>query len=256
MRKLKYRNKCWLPYSLIEDAVHNNWFHSLTYLVLLKQVHQNNTFYNFSVRHAAKEIKASHTALSKHIKVLEEKGFIRFQDGHMIINAVKKVAKSVHTFLVPIPTEKKFIKSLSNLRTAIRSAVVVRHLHKQKHVYQEKTELINISGAKRSTKEEMKRYRKLSRKYGSEAEKSINSNTVLSVHGFAKAIKRSKETGVRFKKQLCRLKLISSEKQTDLVSTRKYTRRQFFMLELPAGYFISKAGYIYRSSPCIILGRI
>lgn len=256
MRKIKYRNKCWLPYSIVEDAVKNNWYHSLVYLVLLKEVHENNTFYNFTVRSIAKKIKVSHTVLSKHIAVLHKKRLIRFQDGHMIITSVKKVASEEQTFLVPIPTEKKFLKSISNIRTAIRSAVIIRNLKKQLHVLEEKTEIIKISKAKESTKEEVKRYRKLLRKHGFGSERSLNKETVLSVYGFGNVLGKSKETGKRVKKALCSMGIILSTKRTELVDTRKYTRRQFFMMELPIGHFVSRSGYIYKSLPCMITSRV
>lgn len=256
MHKRKYRNKTWLPFAMIETAVREEWDLSLCYLVKLKGIHQNNTFYNFSYRSLAKTIGVSHSAMARHIKILSQKGIVRIQNGNLTIVSAKKLATKYETFLVAISKEKKFSNKISNVRTAIRFAIINRNLHKQKIVSEEKAEVIKISEGKTLSKDELKQYKKSMKKFNFEPEKRFEKDTVMSLRKFGKLIGRSQETGKRLKKVLIEQKLITSQKRTDLVSTRKYSRSSFFMLELPTGYFLSRAGYIYLNRPCKVMSCI
>lgn len=93
-------------------------------------------------------------------------------------------------------------------------------------------------------------------KFNLSPEKNFQKDTILSVKAFGKKINRSEETGKRFKKELIRLKLISSKTNIKLFSSDRVSRREFFFMELPRNYFVTKAGYVYKSEPCIIDVRL
>ena len=261
MKHQKFKTKTWLPIAVIRDAVKNEWVSSLAVLVMLKGIHNNNTFYNYSTRSIAKLIGLSHSTVHKHLKVLIDKNLIVIRNNNLTIRGVRKVAKERgNELLLPISKEKKHSKNLTTIKNVIKSTLIVRNIQKQKKAITEKSEVIMYCNGNHSFIKNTKHLKKVKRSLAKfsevSPEKNFNNQTMLSLGKIGSLIKRSQETGKRFKKQLIDLGLITSRKNSELVCNRKYTRRDFFMMELPKGYFLSKAGYLYLNKPCLIETRL
>lgn len=172
--------KVWVPISLIEDSVLMNYHTSISYLIRLKSLYKNNTFYNFSLRSVAKKIGVSHTALAYHLRVLESKHLVRFHCGNLTIVGINKLKEYYRGRTVSVKVEE----NTSDQITSLRATLVIKNIKNQEYIIRKKSEIRKVHEAKESSNKETKRVLKMQKKLNLKYENDFCDKTVLSYSGF------------------------------------------------------------------------
>ena len=101
------RGLVFLPINLIKNAEDGCWLRSLSYFVRLKALYKNNTHYNYSLRSLAKNVGCSIGSLQFHLKVLNDKGLIRYHGNNITFLGLKKLSSAYGMNNIGVPVDEK-----------------------------------------------------------------------------------------------------------------------------------------------------
>lgn len=241
-----YKQTTWLPLKAIRYAVENNWINSLAYYCLLKKVHQNSLFYDYSLRKVATLIKCSPTTLSHHLKVLEYHGLITIQDKCLIITGTNKLKEIYKSKLIPV----KYDANKSNQVSLIRYTLIKRNIAYQKVGYEFRNKAITLL---KTGKCKGGKYKAILNYYSGKSLQSLesfnSSKFMLSNKSFGKIVNRSQRTGKTLQAKLNQLGVIKSTKNIVELKMQRLDLRGFNELSMPAKCFLSHRGITFMRLP-------
>lgn len=169
-------------------ASDEGWLRSIAYLVKLKAIYKNCTFYNYSLRKVSEKVHCSPATLSHHLKVLEQHGLIRLHAGNLTITGLNKINKELNSeTTVGIPVRKL------NQYDIVRSLLIKFSLQRQLY---------------RIRKRRVKKLRKISN-----MENANSSYAGLTCKGIGRLYGLSKESGSRIRRKLEKLGFIKRERK-------------------------------------------
>lgn len=171
----------YLPVKLIKDADNEYWGRSLAYFVRLKSLYKNNTHYNFSLRSLAARVKCSPACLSFHLKVLAEKGLVRYHEGNITFAGLWKLRSIYKMATIGVPVDFK------NQYNIIRGQIIRFNLSAQE--YNLRRSGIQIRRPKKSVPFDY-------------SEKTDSCYTGLSAEGIGNLFAVSAATGSRIRQKL------------------------------------------------------
>jgi DNA-binding MarR family transcriptional regulator len=180
-----YRSTVFLPIKLVNQANDENWIRSLAYLVRLKAIYKNGTFYKFSLRGVADKIQCSPACLSHHLKVLESKGLVRYHSGNLTLVGLKKLSTMHNARLTT-----GIIVQFKNQFDILRSLIIKFNLQRQAYKIRRQEKLL----------------RKKSCEIASENYVGLSCKRIGYLYGL------SKESGSRIRRKLETIGLIKSER--------------------------------------------
>lgn len=241
-KKQNFKNKTWIPYKLVKQAVDEGWVFTLIYFVQLRKVHKKPIFYNYSIRRLSDALHCSVGTLHYHLKIMAQKGLIKVTDGNLILIGSRKLNNKLKSTLIPI----KYSANRKDQLTLLRYSLIKNNLQHQHEAVEEKKNVINIH-----KKMPLKQLKKVLRKYGSlqAVETSINDKLILSNRKVGFICNRSQSTGMKIQKELNRLKVVKTERNVKLCSPERYSHRAFFEMVLPSKYKLTSQGLIYVQLP-------
>jgi len=225
------RNTVFLPVNLIKCATDENWSISAAYFIKLKSLHRNNTHYGFTLRSLASKINCTAATLQRHLKVLKDKGLVRYHGGNITFLGLKKL-NSIYGFKnIGVPVDFK------NQHNILRGQIIRFNLSAQSYS-------IKKSGLQ------------LCRQGGlipNSSKEKINSRyTGLSAKGIGNLFDLSLATGSRIRKKLHDLSLVRKERvYTQLYHnvSRSDFRRLRNLFAIPSYSFFSNGSiFIERRS--------
>lgn len=181
------RDLVYLPIGLIKVSDAEYWERSLAYFVKLKSLYRNNTHYNFSLRSLGEKIKCSPACLSHHLKILEQKGLIKFHSKNITFIGLKKLSGIYGINNIAVPVDFK------NQLDLLRAQIIRFNLTAQTH-------RIKKSGIQ----QRKKGFVPLTR-----FEKMNSSYVGLSAKGIGNLFGLSQASGSRIRKKLSDMGLIS-----------------------------------------------
>jgi len=255
-KKLKYlpssyKSKTFIPLKMIRDAVDNNWINTLAYFCQLKQVHQNRTFYRYSIRKLAKAIDCSAATMSHHLKVMQSKGLITIKNDNLTVTGTNKLKAQSKSKLIPVKTDKD--KSIQV--DYIRFAIIKRNMAYQKVGYEFRNKALKFLKTGNSSGLKAKMLANYVSQRNTALERFRSSEFLLSNKSFGKLINRSQATGRKFQSRINKLRLIKSIKNVLKIDGPKNNLRGFNELTLPAKLFLSYNGDTYLRLPNKIILR-
>lgn len=174
------RSVVFLPIELIKTADNDYWLRSLAYFIRLKSLYKNNTHYGFTLRSLAARVGCSPACLSFHLKVLKEKGLVRYHEGNITFLGMNKLRSLFKYNVIGVPVNEKHQHDI------LRGQLIRFNLSAQKH-------RIKKSGTQMRTKG----FIPLTRD-----EKANSSYIGLSAAGVGNVLGLSPESGSRIRKKL------------------------------------------------------
>ena len=220
-----FQKKTWLPLSVIQQAINENWLDSLCYFVWMRSLHHRPIIYNYSLRKISAQIGHSPTTIKHHIDILSGKGLCERIGANMHLKSINKL-HATDRLLVPVGINP----NKSKQRDLIRYTVIKRNLHTQFRKFNQKNNNLKLQNL-------------------STAESSLTDYLTLSNQKFGTLCNRSKVTGQKIQASLNKLKLIKSTNRVKLVSAEVFTRRSLFELNLSNAYYLSSDGVLLKRLP-------
>jgi len=247
-----YENKAWLTLKLIHTANKFNWLNALATFVQLRSIHTKGIFYNYSIRSLSRQLNCSPTTLSKHIKKLADNGLISVNNGNLCLTGRDKLLKRYPSAEFPVQVSPK----RKEQQAYIKFTILNSNLHKQEKIYKLKKDIIKIHQSKKSDPKKTKKLLKLEKTLtlnNSSLETSLSKDFILSNRNIGAMFYRSQATGLRFQKQLNKLKLIRSERNSIIVEPFPISYREFRERYISNKYQHSKkTGLVFKCLPNII----
>lgn len=226
---------------------------TLAYFIKLRSVHSNGIFYKYSIRKLSNTLNCSPACLSHHLKIMSKNGLISLNNGNLKCigrDAMFKLYKSA-TFPVKLSADRK------NQLTLLKSTLLIRKLKLENKAIEAKKAIIKMHKSKFTKHGDAKVLLMLERKFikqsGNAVEISLSNNLMLSNNSIGKLINRSKSTGLRLQKELNRLGVIKSSKNTVQIEFKPISFREFRCKYISNKYVYCKcSGLVYLSLPNII----
>lgn len=242
----EYKNKVWLPLSIIRQATDENWLDSLCYFVRLKSVFTKPIFYNYSLRNLATHLSCSPTTINHHLAILEKHGLIWFANGHLFLKSGNQL-KAIDKRFVPVGVSA----NKAEQRTFLRFALVKRNLHSQQRAFTGKSEALQFHRMEIKSASQYKRLRKIAKVHPNKQQLESSTFDVLTLSNqkFGSICNRSKSTGIKVQKAFNELGLVKSISRIVKIPLGKMNRRAFFSLGLDATHFLSFKGFVYKRMP-------
>lgn len=174
------RGVVFLPIELIKTADNLYWLRSLSYFVRLKGLYKNNTHYNFTLRNLSAKLGCSPACLSYHLKVLSEKGLIRYHKGNVTFLGLNKLRSLFKYNVIGVPVNDKHQHDI------LRGQLIRFNLSAQKHKMKKSGTQMRTKGFIPFTK----------------TEKANSSYVGLSAAGVGNVLGLSQKSGSRIREKL------------------------------------------------------
>jgi Mn-dependent DtxR family transcriptional regulator len=243
-----------VPYELIKSCVYGNRLDTLVYFLRLRSAYRNRIIFKFTYAKAAKLMSCSNGSAHKHIKRMQELGWIIKQECGNVhcagTDRIKSIYKNQNIIQIPVAAIKR------DQVMQLEFALVRNNIDKQGKAISKKTK--TVLKAKKGIPMSKADYKSMQKLGGQDKfEKSLQSRTTLSNRKFGQLCNRSTVTGQRRHRAYWKAGLIKSDQFFDLIGKadgrtiseiRKYN--DCFYLKLIMGMVVKQ-----RSNTVSVAGR-
>jgi len=239
---IQLKNYIPLPINVVRTCISN--LEPLITLSKIYKLHTKNIIYNVEKCKLAKDLLISKNTLYKHLKFLKGKNLIREDNGHLIINGLRKLKTIYGQKIVKI----KIYSTRKEQRASFRGIILIKNINSQKKAIKLKSDLENIEKKHFKTLSDIK-YMNKAKKILSNGRK-LNSKSILSNKKIGMMLFKSMTTGKRLQKDLNNMGVIKSSSNYEKVNNIKYTKMYINLIkDLSNSFYLSNKGYWYKRLP-------